>query len=229
MLAAVEVEVHKLVAPVDAHPTWQVRRLDLARAYTINPVDQRALLTGWTRVPSKASSKGLYANSKGVPGSITVGTKTRGKVIAYDHHAKHATSPANTFRVEVQARQAWCNNYGGIETIADISPSACTDLYENRVAWAGLNTPVLQHHDRVRRLHDHAVDPDTDLTVRQLPGVLGREVLLEAGIDPHEGNSTQSRRRARTLVTGVAHIEPDGPTALHLDPHHDEPIYGVAA
>ena len=220
--------IYKHVVPVRDPETWEVRRLDVARPHAVPQVDQRAFLDGWDRMAAKARSRSLWSGAEGTPNYLAMTTKTRGQVIAYDHHNKHHTSPPDTFRIEAQVGKEWCVKYGGIEQVADISPSAVSDLYLDRIAWAGFDNPVVQAHERLRLLYEHAADPATALTVRQLPGLVGHQAYIDAGIDLNEGKSAASQRRAAALVAGVAHLQPHGPTYIRLDPEHDEPLRSAA-
>lgn len=199
-----------------------VAEIHVARDHTVPPEVQPTFLTAWSHQPvPRATRRPLWHSPEGRPQSFSTGTKVHGLVRAYDHSALHG-SPVGTFRVEVEAHDQWASAYGGISTVADINAETIQALYCDRYRYAGLHLPVIHRASRFRRLYELTQEPSPLLTVRQLPGFVGREHLFEHGIVLTEGSSTHSLRRRVNERVGLAHD--DHVDTLVLDPHYDEPL-----
>jgi len=145
----------------------------------------------------------------------------------YDHALKHG-SPEGTFRVEVQARAPWLSTYGDINVVGDINPTTVEKLFLNRFEYAGLHLPVVHHDAHLQRLYDLATGPDPCLTLGQLPGLVGHQVLAAHGFTLPQGHTTRSERRKVIERVGLCHDEPGIAQAICLDPHYDEPLVVAA-
>jgi len=218
-------ELHNYVCPKVALEEVGLRRLDLCRDHTMSSSAMNAVMTAASKVKVPyATKRTMYVSGNGTLESVYTGTKRQGCVRGYDHHACHGTSPKGTFRVEVQAHTKWMDRYGDMTTVADLSPTSITDLYLNRFEWSGFGTPAIHEHTRTEQMWEMATGTNATITPMQVTRLLGRERLLDAGIDPGEGTSTASLRRALTARLGVPHRDPDCPQVIRLDPRYDRPV-----
>lgn len=229
-VAAVWWPMQEFVAPKVAMSEATVIRIDVARDFEVEPVAQVALLKGLHRVPVPyAKFRPLFSSTRGVPETLYAGTRKQGMVRIYDRHAKDRSLPVGVLRVEVEARTKWALRYGGIETVADISPSTVTDLFVNRFEWSGTGLPVIYEQARLKRLWGLTEDPATKVKRLDAIRFAGVERLQRAGIDVPEGNSAISARNALSAALGASHDSLDAPEIIRLDPHFDRPVRSIAA
>jgi hypothetical protein len=230
VLHAVWPAVHDHVTPTVALAEAGVGRLDIERSFTVTAAARTSLMEGASVAPVPyAKRRSIWKSPTGVVQSVYASTKRQGSVLGYDHHERHSTSPPDTYRVEVQARKGWLNRYGQIETVADLGPSTIEALFLNRFHWSGFGVPVIHEHARTQRLWELTAGSKPALTRLEVQRLLGRERLLEAGIEVPEGSSSSSARKATTRLAGVAHTDVDGPEIIRLDPHYDTPRQTAAA
>lgn len=229
VLQAVWWEAQNYVNPLVALREARVSRLDACRDFLISDGPRSAILSGAIKVPVRyATRRSLWSNSRGIPKTVYASTRHQGCVRGYDHADRHGTSPLGTFRVEAQGHRDWLAR-ADIKVVADLGPSTIASFFEERFDWSGLGVPVVYEHSRTERLWNLAMDPASGLSRLQVVRLLGRERLIEAGIDPSEGNDTSALRRALRLTAGVPHLDPAVPEIIRLDPRFDRPVRTIAA
>jgi hypothetical protein len=227
-VASVWWAMQECVAPKVSMGEAQVTRIDATRDFEVESVAQVALLQALHRAQIPyARYRPMFNSSRGVPQSLYAGTRKGSKVRIYDRHAKDRSIPEGTLRVEVEARKNWAVRYGGINTVADISPSAIADLFLNRFAWCGAGLPVVYEQNHLQCLWDLVEDPAWKVKALDAVRFAGVQRLQTAGIKVPEGNSAISARNALTAVLGVPHDSLEAPTVIRLDPHFDRPVRSV--
>lgn len=221
-------EIQSYVCPTVALSEAEVTRVDLNRDFTVTPAEQAAILRAASGVPVRhATRRHMWFSSQGIPESLYASTKHRGGVKGYDHHARHHISPPGTFRVEAQIHRERLNR-AGITRVTDLGPSTIGGLFHERFEWSGFGTPVVftaVHTEQIWNLVQDSTEPLTSLQAIRL---LGRERLLEVGIEAPEGNSNAVVRRRLRRAIGVPHFDPSAPVIIRLDPAHDAPLRSAA-
>jgi hypothetical protein len=221
-------EIQHFVAPKVALTEAQITRLDIARDFVLTSGERSAILTAASKVPVRyATRRHLWLSPKGIPQTLYASTKHQGGVRAYDHHARHGTSPEGTFRVEAQVHQKRLSK-ADITHLTDLSPTSVDLLYSERFDWSGFGTPAVFIHRRTEQIWSLASDPGHRLTPLQALRFLGSECLVAAGIDPTIGNSTAAVHRTLTRSLGTTHLDQDIPEIIRLHPAHDQPLRATA-
>lgn len=217
-------EAQRHINPTVALPEARLKRLDVCRDFQVSAGERAAIFEAAIKVPVPyATRRSMWPNARGIPQTVYASTKRQGCVRAYDHSSHHNTSPQGTMRVEAQGHSDWLAR-ADMESVADLGPTTVTDFFTERFHWSGFGTPAVYEQTLIERLWKLTEDPTSGITPSKLASHLGRERLIEAGIDLAESNTNASTRRTLQRTFGIAHTNARTPEIIRLDPAHDEPL-----
>ncbi len=202
------------LAPVIPLDEWRVKRLDVARDFD-GVQDVPGLLTGLASVHRPWSRRNNLFNDATRKGAQTlmVGGRQSGARLYDKERETGGIAPPGTLRFEVQARTDWCNKYGGIATLRDITDASVHRLAIHRWEWSGMGTEVGTRSEVVARV------TRSGLSLQQQCSFLGWLMLTSAGHpDAVSKNvNTKYRRIARQLHVALGPETLSGALVGHLD------------
>lgn len=208
--------VSQHVRPLGPSVSFSVRRIDVARNFSgvVSPTNYLTGLFGVYRPHAKSTS--LIKGRDGQIGTLRSGSGSGGWVSLYDKHleAPHV-APPGTMRFEIQARRSWCQRFGGIYTVSDLTPFNLDKLTRNRIRWFGLERDVMTSNTACEKIL-----LNRDLEKREQDGLIRYVLETRLGIKPTA--SVSSVRKYRALI-GNLNIAPsvDLTTETDLIAHLD--------
>ena len=207
--------VSQYVRPTGPSDYFRVHRVDVARNFRgiTSPIDYLTGLHGVYRPHAQSTS--LISDRSGRLGTLRSGSQSGGWVQLYD---KHLQSPhlaqEGTMRAEVQARESWCQRYGGIYTVSDLTIPNLSRLMRNRIRWFGLEREVVTFETACEKiLRNRQLDRRVqDNLVRY---ILERQMGLDLTATPKSiakyrsilGDMNISVQLERDLAGSVGHLD----------------------
>ncbi len=185
--------------------SFKVKRLDVARDFQTDHAE--FYVRGLAPVHRPWARRNLVHFDPGRKGAQTlmVGSGA-GVVRLYDKEAETGgKAPPGTLRFEAECRSAWCDNYGGITTLDDVTDENVAELAKNRWEWSAMGTDVGAMERVVERAMRSGMSP------RELCSFLGYVTLLANGSGQvvHRNTATKYRQLAREVGVSISELEPD--------------------
>jgi hypothetical protein len=226
---AVEV-ASELLAPVVPMGEFRVRRLDVGRDFggVARPAE---LIRGLAPIPRAWARRNLVHADPARSGAQTlmVGSGA-GVARLYDKAAETAgRAPEGTLRFEAQCRSAWCESYGGVKFLGQLSSESVSQLAVNRWEWSAMGAEVAGLARVVG-----AVMGDPELSERERTMFLGYLVRQAAG-DSLAVSSTRTLAKYRAaqrrlgLVADPGLLDSSSGVTSRLDWESGREVFRVAA
>jgi hypothetical protein len=195
VVSSVMRRVSKYITPIDDLEDFEVRRIDVTRNF-YDITNPSRYLFGLRAVPkSRATFNRLFSNpASGVPETLEAGSKSGGKVMLYDKHAQvPSRAEPGTLRCEVQAHQSWCQRYGSIRTVSDLTAQNIDKLADDRFQWFGLEAEVMSYDTMCERIvGDESLSASTKIELLEY-------ALARLRGDEHQMCSKTARKYSRLL------------------------------
>lgn len=196
------IKVRRHVVPKIGSHLFQVRRVDIGRTFREVSSPGR-YLAGLHSVPKpRARFNSLIRGKDGVVETLRAGSKSGGCVSLYDKHRESSgLAPPGTLRCEVQARPSWCQRYGGIFVVEDLTGMNIGRLFRNRVRWFGL-----ERHVMTGRTACEQILRSKDLDIRTREGLALYVLAIERGVEPGVTSRTATKYRGILRELAIAPI-----------------------
>lgn len=202
VVEAVDVSLTLLEPAVPDAGAMKVRRLDVARDFT--DVDRpEFLVRGLGPVHRPWARRNLvhFDPSKNGAQTLMVGSGA-GVVRLYDKDQETGGRAPGVLRWEVEARRDWCQKYGGISTLDDVTGDAVAELGRDRWEWSAMGTEVQAMEAVVERVMR------SDLSFTEQRNLIGYLSMLAAGADVRASKATHAKYRRAARHIGVA-LDPE--------------------
>jgi hypothetical protein len=189
----------ELVRPAGPIVEARVKRLDVCRDFETD--DPASIVRGLGPVHRPWSRRNLvhFDPARGGAQTLMVGSGS-GVVRLYDKHAEtKGKAPKGTLRWEVEARQDWCRNYGGIAQLGDIKEETVTGLAANRWDWSAMDRQV----SGTDELIEQVMRLDVSTTVKER--LIGHLVMQQKGCAYPMAKATSAKYRRLARDLGVVH------------------------
>lgn len=178
---------------------YRLKRLDVARDF-VSPIHPSSLIRSLAPIPRKWARKNLVHADPARNGAQTllVGSGA-GAVRCYDKNAEtKGAVPEGTIRVEIEARGDWCDNYGGMTSMADLTQENVEMLGRNRFDWSAMGVEVKSSKGVIQAVRD------SDLTPREQTMFLGWLLQQASGDAYMPSNKTLAKYRKIQRELNVA-------------------------
>jgi hypothetical protein len=190
----------------------RVKRLDVARDFF--DVERPEFVVrglGPIRRPWARLNLVHFDPSRNGAQTLMVGSRS-GVVRLYDKHEEtEGAVPEGTLRWECEARDSWCERYGGVRTMSDVSDESVERLASDRWEWSAMGHEISADERIVEQVMR------SGLSHREQRMFLGHLMMLRAGVDVPMSTATAAKWNRLTRSMGIVLGDGDGTFSARLD------------
>lgn len=194
---AVDVASALLVPAVPDVGAMRVRRLDVARDF-VDVARPDFLVRGLGPVHRPWARRNLvhYDPARSGAQTLMVGSGA-GVVRLYDKDMETGGKAPGVLRWEAECRRDWCEKYGGVTTLDEVSDESVARLGLNRWEWSQMGTEVEAMEAVVEKVMR------SDLSFAEQRGLIGYLTMIATGADVRAATHTHSKYRRVARELGV--------------------------
>lgn len=226
VVEAADVASSLLAPAVPDVGAMKVRRLDVARDFV--DVERPAFLVrglGPVHRPWARRNLVHFDPSKNGAQTLMVGSGA-GVVRLYDKDEESGGRAPGVLRWEVEARRTWCEKYGEISTLDDVTDETVARLGHDRWEWSAMATEVQAMEAVVERVMR------SELSFAEQRSLIGYLSMIAAGADVRASRTTHAKYRRIARQVGVA-LDPEtlgggGGFSARLDLDSGRMVCGVS-
>lgn len=194
---AVDLALSLLEPAVPHAGEMRVRRIDIARDF--EGVDRASfVVSGLGPVPRPWARRNLvhYDPSRKGAQTLMVGSGA-GVVRLYDKDAETEGQTSGVLRWEVEARRDWCQKYGNVSKLDDVTAEKVEAFGRDRWEWSAMGTEVTAMETMVEKVMR------SGLSFAEQRSLIGYMTMRAAGADVRAAFSTHSKYRRQAKELGI--------------------------